>query len=84
MRAMPAWANLEAIAAIYASAKPGEHVDHIVPLAGRNVCGLHVENNLHVILARDNIKKSNRWGAEIGDIVDVLESLGVNLKHFRK
>lgn len=63
MQATPAWltdSDFAEITKLYSERQAGFHVDHIVPLQGRNVCGLHVPWNLRIITAEENLKKSNK------------------------
>lgn len=57
----PAWADMNKVRDIYVNTPPGYHVDHIVPLRGTNVSGLHVENNLQYLTPEQNLIKSNTF-----------------------
>ena len=67
LKACPAWSDKAAIEIIYRAAEVirtsgfDVHVDHIFPLQGNSVCGLHVHNNLQIIPASENIRKHNRF-----------------------
>lgn len=61
-QACSSWADLKVIESIYEEARRiGKVVDHIIPLKGKNVCGLHVENNLQVMTKAENAAKSNKF-----------------------
>ena len=66
LQAIPSWANKEHINSIYLLASINRkagldvHVDHIVPLQSKWVCGLHCESNLQLLHSSDNIAKGNR------------------------
>lgn len=66
--ALPIWRDEEKIEVIYSISElkticlgTRHHVDHIVPLVSKYVCGLHCEHNLQVLPAKENISKGNRW-----------------------
>ncbi len=56
---IPLGANMNKINEIYKNCPVGHHVDHIIPLKGKEVSGLHVENNLQYLPILDNLYKSN-------------------------
>lgn len=67
LNAIPTWSDESAIRTFYEQAKTltadtgiTHHVDHIVPLRGKTVCGLHVAWNLQVITGSENCRKSNK------------------------
>jgi len=58
----PKWANFRKIKSWYiAAAARGLQVDHIIPLRGALVSGLHVHTNLQLLSAHDNQSKHNRY-----------------------
>ena len=65
--ATPPWSDLDRIKTIYTACqkvtemtRKEHHVDHIIPLKGENICGLHVWWNLRIVPAKINLSKGNR------------------------
>jgi hypothetical protein len=44
------------------------HIDHIIPLAGEDVCGLHVHHNMRIIPGCLNSMKKNSFDEELLDV----------------
>jgi hypothetical protein len=66
----PTWANQSEITMWYEVAEVLSrsgvkfHVDHVVPMQGKTVSGLHVPENMQVLPASLNISKNNQWNWE--------------------
>jgi hypothetical protein len=59
LRRTPSWACQSTIKLIYKNCPENMTVDHIIPLQGNTVCGLHVENNLGYLTKSMNSRKKS-------------------------
>ena len=67
LQATPLWFEQEKkrVEILYATAQLTDmHVDHIVPLQNKKVCGLHCLHNLQLLTPTENISKGNRYDQE--------------------
>ncbi len=58
--ATPKWADKTTLISFYKSCPKGFHVDHVVPLNGKNVSGLRVIENLQYLSKIENLKKGSK------------------------
>jgi len=61
LNATPSWSEAEAIREFYLNKPVGFEVDHIIPIKGVNICGLHVISNLQYLTIEDNRRKGNKY-----------------------
>ena len=60
--ATPVWVDVDALRDAYLEAEYFQlEVDHIIPLRGKRVCGLHVPENLQLLSSEANRRKGNRF-----------------------
>jgi 5-methylcytosine-specific restriction endonuclease McrA len=61
----PVWSETENIKGVYLEAQRQQmQVDHIIPLKGKLVSGLHVWGNLQLLTPKDNHSKGNKFDVE--------------------
>ncbi len=62
---VPKWSETELIEEFFYNKPDGNHhVDHIIPLLGKEVSGLHVLSNLQYLTIKDNLTKGNKINLE--------------------
>lgn len=66
----PAWCDKAAIRQFYEDCPEGMEVDHIIPLRGKSVSGLHVLSNLQYLTPEQNRKKLNKFFREEVEAAD--------------
>lgn len=64
----PPWADLGKIRELHREAQrltretgTPHHVDHVIPLQGETVSGLHVHTNMQILTGSENSRKRNRF-----------------------
>ena len=60
------WSDLNKVAEVYRNCPEGMVVDHIIPLKGKDVSGLHVHTNLQYLTPEANTAKSNKFDIHSG------------------
>lgn len=67
-KAIPSWSERDKIKVVYEKARwlstitgLNYHVDHIIPIQGKDVCGLHVWSNLQILEASLNCSKQDKY-----------------------
>jgi hypothetical protein len=60
----PAWESFSRLRSFYENCPEGYHVDHILPLRGKLISGLHVLENLQYLPASENMAKHNKFNLE--------------------
>ena len=70
LQATPPWYDHDLVVQFYNAAQELTeltgiqfHVDHIIPLCGKNVSGLHVQTNLQILPYYENLSKSNNFSS---------------------
>ena len=57
----PPYQDLKGLLEFYSKCPFGYQVDHIIPLKGKDISGLHVVKNLQYLTPKENGKKHNKY-----------------------